>query len=174
MSFSHQTARLGAGRHDTPDHGVCVMELASILAGEPFSDRPRAVSGAVTRMLQGYNDALDDERRQSLKPFAAASIGTAGGRAAERERRRLVRAWLSEGVGGRPLRRVRCLLGSIDLRHTGTAVARRVRARDDSALHARMLALLDSLIAVTGVGARRERFDAVCSEPPAKNPCATA
>jgi hypothetical protein len=154
MPFNHQTARLGAGRHDSRDHGACAMELASILAGERFSDRPRALSRALAAMLRSVNDGLDDERRRSPKPFAAASIGTAGDRAAERRRRGLVRAWLMEEErAGRRFARPRCLLGSIDLVHTGTPAALRVRACDDSALHARMITLLESMIAVTPAGA---------------------
>jgi hypothetical protein len=42
------------------------MELASMLAGERFSDRPRSVSRALAAFLRGYNDLLDDKRRQDL------------------------------------------------------------------------------------------------------------
>jgi hypothetical protein len=31
------------GQHANPERGVCVMELASMLAGEPFTDHPRSV-----------------------------------------------------------------------------------------------------------------------------------
>jgi hypothetical protein len=37
MSSSYQTVRLSAGLHTGPDNGVCVMELASMLAHEPCS-----------------------------------------------------------------------------------------------------------------------------------------
>ena len=33
---SHQTVRLARGKHSSPRDGVCVMELASMLAGEQF------------------------------------------------------------------------------------------------------------------------------------------
>src|SRR5689334_2748249 len=85
--FSHQSVRLTAGRHTGPDHGACVMELASMLAGERFSDRPDSVSPALAAVLRGYNDGLDDERRQSLKRLAAASVGTRADRRTERRRR---------------------------------------------------------------------------------------
>jgi len=35
--------RLQPGSHRSPRDGVCVVELASVLAGERFSDRPRCV-----------------------------------------------------------------------------------------------------------------------------------
>ena len=37
---THQTVKLSRGKHDSPDEGACVMELASMLAGEDFSDHP--------------------------------------------------------------------------------------------------------------------------------------
>lgn len=36
---SYQTVRLVRGRHSCRHAGVCVMEPASVLAHEPFSDR---------------------------------------------------------------------------------------------------------------------------------------
>src|SRR3954447_3193977 len=81
MPANYQTVRLAPGRHMRPDDGVCVMELASMLGGEPLTDRPRSVSPVLAALLRGYNDGLDADRRQSLKHHAAASLGTARGRA---------------------------------------------------------------------------------------------
>jgi hypothetical protein len=75
--MNHQTIVLGRGKHTSPDHGACVMELASMLAGEPFSDHPRTVSPAIGSFLRNLNDVLDDERRQSLYAYAACCVGTA-------------------------------------------------------------------------------------------------
>jgi hypothetical protein len=44
---THQTVRLARGEHATPERGVCVMGLASMLAGEPFTDHPEAVCPAI-------------------------------------------------------------------------------------------------------------------------------
>ena len=63
---SHQTVRLSPGRHGRPEDGVCVMELASMLAGERFSDRPRSVCPVIAAFLRSYNDQVDDRRRQDL------------------------------------------------------------------------------------------------------------
>jgi hypothetical protein len=84
---SHQTVTLGRGRHSDPSKGACVMELASMLAGERFSDHPRSVCPVIGRYLRALNDGLDDERRQGLYALAAAVVGTSGGRR-ERSRRR--------------------------------------------------------------------------------------
>src|SRR5689334_88433 len=96
MTQSYQTVRLAAGQHRGPDDGVCVMELASMLAGERFSDRPRSVSRTLAAVMRGYNDGLDDDRRQQLKGYASAAIGTSGGWATERRRRRMVRQAFAE------------------------------------------------------------------------------
>ena len=36
----HQTVKLSRGAHESPAEGACVIELASMLAGEEFSDDP--------------------------------------------------------------------------------------------------------------------------------------
>jgi hypothetical protein len=72
---SHQTVRLAKGRHSSPQHGVCVMELASMLAGEAFSDRPSSVAPSIAAFLRAYNDMIDDERRQDLYAYAARILG---------------------------------------------------------------------------------------------------
>jgi hypothetical protein len=62
------------------------MELASMLSGETFSDRPRNASPVIAAFLRTYNDGLDDERRQDLYPLASMIVGSAAGRSIERER----------------------------------------------------------------------------------------
>ena len=86
LAPSHQTVRLARGRHASRQAGVCVMELASMLAHEPFSDRARSVSPTIGAFLRTYNDGLDDTRRQDLYPVASAIVGTAGRRGVERAR----------------------------------------------------------------------------------------
>jgi hypothetical protein len=73
---SHQTARLKAGRHLSPNSGVCVMELASMLAGEPFTDQPRSACPVIGALLRCYNDGIGDEWRQDLYWCASAVVGT--------------------------------------------------------------------------------------------------
>src|SRR4051812_2265 len=139
-TISHQTVRLDMGSHRGPDKGVCVMELASMLAGEPFSDRPKAVSHVLGSLLQGYNDGLDDARRQSLKRFAAEAVGTADDAVSERDRRRLA----AEGLGEAPSARLFCRLAPYFF---ARARGRRVAIADDDRLHAAICARLDELIA---------------------------
>jgi hypothetical protein len=90
---SHQTIKLSRGKHSSPEHGACVMELASMLAGEGFSDHPRSVSRPIASFLRGYNDLLDDRRRQDLYAYAARAVGTASSRAVEDARAAELLAW---------------------------------------------------------------------------------
>jgi hypothetical protein len=62
------------------------MELASMLADEPFSDRPESASPVIAAFLRTYNDGLADDRRQDLYPLASLIVGTAGSRRLERDR----------------------------------------------------------------------------------------
>jgi hypothetical protein len=76
MSVSHQTVTLARGKHSSPRAGACVMEVASMLAGEPFTDRPQTVCPVVAAFLRAYNDAIDDRRRHDLYRYAATAVGT--------------------------------------------------------------------------------------------------
>jgi hypothetical protein len=77
-SPTYQTTRLGTGRHDRPGAVVCVMELASMLAGERFSDHPASVCPTIGAILRAYNDAIDERRRTDLYRYAAESVYTRG------------------------------------------------------------------------------------------------
>jgi hypothetical protein len=96
---SHQTVRLSQGKHRDPDHGACVMELASMLAGEPFSDRPRCVDPVIAGFLRTYNDGIDDRRRQDLYPLAAEVVGTRTVSSVQAERARLCLVWAQQRYG---------------------------------------------------------------------------
>lgn len=57
---------LARGRHQDPHEGSCVMEYVSVLAGEPYSDRPRCTPPALTWLAQRVNDGLSDPARMEL------------------------------------------------------------------------------------------------------------
>jgi hypothetical protein len=59
------------------DAGVCTAELASMLAGERFTDQPRCACPAVTAFVRGYNDGIDDVGRQDLFAVATLLVGSA-------------------------------------------------------------------------------------------------
>ncbi len=99
---SHQTARLSAGRHRSPRDGVCVMELASMLAGEKWSDRPRSACPVIAAFLRAYNDSVDDARRQDLVPYAAEVVDTRAPRGVVRVRAELCRRFVQRFELHRP------------------------------------------------------------------------
>jgi hypothetical protein len=103
---NYQTVKLARGRHVSPEAGVCVMELASMLAGETFTDRPRSVSPAIAGFLRSYNDLIDDDRRQDLFACAAEVVGTAGDPELEAARAARLQAWGQELRAGRWWRRL--------------------------------------------------------------------
>jgi hypothetical protein len=72
------------------------MELASMLAGERFSDRPQSVSPVIGSFMRGYNDLLDDNRRQDLLRYAPEVVGTLGSDALERARLERLVEWADE------------------------------------------------------------------------------
>src|SRR3954467_13902014 len=172
---SHQTVRLRRGKHASPEKGVCVMELASMLAGEPFSDRPQAVCPVIGAYLRSYNDVVDDERRQDLYRYASEAIGTAGAAAPRRRRaerclaeiarlhdqRSRVRRWLS----GRP--ELSLPGSSIELERVGMHLARALQ-RSGPEGHERALALADELIAMAPVPARPAARRAAARPEPAR------
>jgi hypothetical protein len=92
-----QTVRIRKGRHDSPAHGACVMELASMLAGERFHDHPQSVCPVLAGFLRGYNDLLPDGQHGELYPYAALVVGTAGSRRVRRERARVLLRWADRG-----------------------------------------------------------------------------
>jgi hypothetical protein len=75
---NHQTIRLTRGKHTSPGQGACVMELASMLAGEPFTEHPATVCPVIGAYLRSLNDLLGDRARQDLRRYAAAAVGTSG------------------------------------------------------------------------------------------------
>src|SRR3954447_359491 len=91
-----QTVRLSRGKHRSSDDGACVMELASMIAGEPFTDRPQSVCRTIAALLRSYNDMVRGSRRQDLYRLASDVIGTRADRTIEEARIRHCLAALDE------------------------------------------------------------------------------
>jgi len=68
---------LDHGSHSSFEAGHCSTEVVAYLAGEPHTDRPECLSPVLGAFLRRWNDDLDDEGRQKLKPFLPRVIGTA-------------------------------------------------------------------------------------------------
>jgi hypothetical protein len=153
-SASHQTVTLSKGKHAFPEDGACVMELASMLAGEEFSDHPVSVCPVIGAFLRAYNDWIDDDRRQDLYEYASKVVGSREEDEIDRARADRMAAWSGQlrrrwwtlsltpawlrGLGGawRPPNDV---LGA-------HAVRSIVRLTDKS--HAAALALIDELLEI--------------------------
>jgi hypothetical protein len=155
MAVSHQTIRLDRGKHAAPEEGACVMELASMLGGEDFSDRPRTVCPVVAGFLRGYNDLVDDERRQELYRYASAVVGSAGDRVVRWRRRRLLRRWARQVAERRsPALALRTgfRFGCSDEigGHIGHLVSSSRSEADAQALHRETMLLVDALLALGG------------------------
>lgn len=165
---SHQTVRLSRGRHRTPSEGVCVMELASMLAGERFSDRPRSVCPVVGAFLRTYNDLIGDDRRQDLYGYAAEAVGTRGDRALRRARADLCERFVEHCQATAPPSRLAGICpGPWRAEEAGRRAAMAAVVSRQPTGHSMALALLDALLACgagDGEGARAP------AEPPASEP----
>jgi hypothetical protein len=150
---SYQTVRLSAGRHTSPRHGVCVMELASMLAGEDFSDHPASVSRPIAALLRTYNDLVDDRRRQDLYEYAARVVGTATRPDVERARADRLVEWADDRwtrcAGWRLVARLKHRRARKALRRDWEAPARyavKALGRLCDQTHADVLGLIDELV----------------------------
>lgn len=150
---SFQTMKLARGKHSSPRHGACVMELASMVAGERFSDRPRSVSPVIGAFLRGYNDLVDDRRRQDLIRYASEVVGTAASEKVELARIKRLVEWADERWGQSPRPSFVGSFGSFWARRllptdpdSAGVYAIRSMHRGNGRMHGHVLALLDELI----------------------------
>jgi hypothetical protein len=72
------TITLASGAHSTPEAGMCLLEAASFIAGEAFTDHPECVSPVLGSFGRALNDVLPDDKRQRLVPLIPRIIGTRG------------------------------------------------------------------------------------------------
>ena len=163
---THQTARLSTGKHGSPAEGTCIMELASMLADEPFTDTPQSVCPVIRDFLRSYNDRIDDLRRQDLYASAAAAVGSRSSASVERERLRLCAdaartvQWRWPSLAIFPVFPVR--------RHAAMRAGWALAIDHDSG-HSRALALFNDLL---DVGHDAPGGDQLASGPHAESPLA--
>jgi hypothetical protein len=164
---SHQTVRLSAGGHSHAGAGMCVMELASVLAGEAFNAYPESVCPVTAMFLRYYNDLLDDRRRQELIPYAAHIVGTRADSRTEARRARMCRRWVARiarpGLRHRP---VWTLLGlRRGQRNDAAAAYAALVAAASPDYHDPALRLLDRLIAKPASAKSRDTRGSTTSPP---------
>ncbi|HJS93300.1 MAG TPA: hypothetical protein VJ741_03490 [Solirubrobacteraceae bacterium] len=149
---SFQTIALSKGKHDAPEAGACVMELASMLAHEPFNDHPQSVCPVIGSFLRAYNDRIDDRRRQDLYAYAAKVVGSRASQGVQQARAERLSAWTLERHWTGRLQRLvpaqlRALVSSPPVDLVGShAVCAIPRHNDET--HAQVLALIDELLAI--------------------------
>ena len=91
------TIRLEHGAHPEPNGelAACAMELASWLAGEPWSDHPSCACPVIGAFMRAWNDALPDaERNELLLPLIPRLVGTRGSDALAERRSLMAADWL--------------------------------------------------------------------------------
>ncbi len=69
---------LSRGRHRNARRGACFMELASVLAGERWSDHPPCTHPLLGQLARQVNDAISDEGRRGLPPLIPSVVGLVG------------------------------------------------------------------------------------------------
>jgi len=91
-----RTLSLSSGSHEDFEKGMCVMEAAAYVAGEPWSDHPRCACRVITSFMIGWNDRLpsDAERDRLLKPLIPDIIDTKSTPAIEERRSYMALDWL--------------------------------------------------------------------------------
>jgi hypothetical protein len=70
------------------------MELTAFVAGQPHTDSPPCVSPIIASFMRAWNDGMDDDDRQRLKPYARRAIGTVGTEADEQKRGWMATDWI--------------------------------------------------------------------------------
>jgi hypothetical protein len=100
------SVRLEPGSHRSPHDGVCIVELASMIGGEPFTDRPDCVCPVIAGFLRSWNDRAGYSDRQRLRPYAERVVGTGGFRRISRIRRDLCLRWAGADTDRGPVSRV--------------------------------------------------------------------
>lgn len=68
---------LSVGAHLDASEGTCLMELVSVVAAEPWSDRPSCTHPLVAHLARLVNDALSDGARQELRGLVPSLAGAA-------------------------------------------------------------------------------------------------
>ena len=160
---SYQTIKLSKGKHTSPEDGACVMELASMLAGEPFTDHPIAVCPVIGSFLRSYNDSVDEDRRQSLYEYASRVVGSRMCASVQQARAERLGEWAEEMLRRRrgrfalrsPLRAVG-RLRKPPMEAIGTYAVHAISKHTDET-HAAVLELIEELLAM---GPRDDRLSA--------------
>ncbi len=78
--------RLETGKHPARADGMCAMEAAAWLAGEPHSDQPACVDPVIGAFVRFWQDRLDERWELLVKPLIPLLVGTRSTQAVEHAR----------------------------------------------------------------------------------------
>ena len=82
-----------------------MVELASMIGGEKFTDRPNCVCPVIGSFLRSWNDRAGYADRQRLHQYASRVVGTGGFRRISKIRRDLCLSYAGANLDRGPLRR---------------------------------------------------------------------
>ncbi|QUT07955.1 hypothetical protein KFK14_11510 [Sphingobium phenoxybenzoativorans] len=89
-----QARGLSSGGHSGIEAGLCAMEAAAYIAGEPWSDHPQCACPVITAFMISWNDNLSDEDRNRLiLPLVPLTIGTRSTEYVEKRRALMAMDW---------------------------------------------------------------------------------
>lgn len=60
--------KLSYGCHDSPDEGLCVMEMLALITGQHHTDHPELVCPLIGSFVRRLNDSMESDR-EMLKPY---------------------------------------------------------------------------------------------------------
>jgi len=102
---------LARGKHRSARSGACFMEMASVLAGEKWSDAPQCTNPLLAGLARLVNDHTSDERRNELAEMIPSVVGVQGGGLAWEVS--LAAAVSAEAILDVPAERQRALAGGL-------------------------------------------------------------
>jgi hypothetical protein len=69
---------LARGKHRSPRSGACFMEMASVLAGERWTDQPQCTHPLLAGLARLVNDSVSDAGRRGLVELIPSVVGVHG------------------------------------------------------------------------------------------------
>ena len=90
-----KSIQLASGSHRSVEDGMCAMEAASYIAGEPFTDHPSCSCPVITAFLISWNDSIKDagERTRIIMPLIPLTINTRSTKEIENRRAFMCMDW---------------------------------------------------------------------------------
>lgn len=67
---------LSAGKHASPEEGLCAMEVVAFLDGKSHTDHPRCACEIIGAYVRHINDHMPDDVRQQLLPYLHRLVGS--------------------------------------------------------------------------------------------------